>query len=79
MSTVKSETHTPVTDVSFFKPNKEREDIVTSLEEWAALLLKPEITDTLNVAKKDSNTKRRFRHAKKPTNFQLTEANYTTT
>jgi hypothetical protein len=79
MSTVKSETHTPVTDVSFFKPNKERDDIVMSLEEWAALLLKPEITDILKVVKKDSNTKRRFRHAKKPLNFQLTDTNYTTT
>jgi hypothetical protein len=36
MSTVKSETGTPVTDVSYFKPNKERDDIVSSLEEWAA-------------------------------------------
>ncbi len=79
MSTVKSETRTPVTDVSFFKPNKEREDIVMSLEEWAALLLKPEITDILKVAKKNSNTKRRFRHAKKLTNSQLTDTNYTTT
>jgi hypothetical protein len=36
MSTVKSETHIPVTDVSFFKPNEERDDVVSSLEEWAA-------------------------------------------
>ncbi len=79
MSTVKSETHTPVTNMSFFKPNKERDDVVTSLEEWAAQLLKPEITDILKVAKKDSNTKRGFRHAKKPTIFQFTDTNYTTT
>jgi hypothetical protein len=59
--------------VSYFKPNKERDDIVTSLEEWAAQLLKPDITDILKVAKKDSNTKRRFKHAKKPTNLQLTD------
>jgi hypothetical protein len=65
MSTVKSETRTPVTDVSYFKPNKERDDMVTSLEEWAARLLKPDITDTLKVAKKDGNTKRRFQCAKK--------------
>jgi hypothetical protein len=69
MSTVKSGTHTPVTDVSYFKPNKERDDVVTSLEEWAARLLKPDITDILKVAKRDSNTKRRFRHATKSTNF----------
>jgi hypothetical protein len=79
MSTVKSETRTPVTDVSYFKPNKERDDVVTSLEEWAAQLLKPDITDILKVAKKNSNTKIRFRCAKKPTNFQLTDMNYTTT
>jgi hypothetical protein len=80
MSTVKSETHTPVTDVSFFKPIKERDDIITSLEEWAALLLKPDITYILKVAKKNSHTKRMIRHAKKPrTNFQLTDTNYTTT
>ncbi len=79
MSTVKSETRTPVTAVSYFKPNKERDDIITSLEEWAAQLLKPDIKDILKVAKKDSNTKKRFKHAKKPTNFQLTDTNYTTT
>ncbi len=33
MSTVKSEINTPVTDMSYFKPNKERDDIVTFLEE----------------------------------------------
>jgi hypothetical protein len=76
MSTVKNETCTPVTDVSYFKPNKERDDIVTSLEEWAARLLKPDITDILKVTKADSNTKRRFQSAKIP---QLTDTNYTTT
>jgi hypothetical protein len=79
MSTVKSETRTPVTDMSYFKPNEKRDDVVTSLEEWAARLLKQLITDILKVAKKDSNTKRWFKRAKKPTNFQLTETNYTTT
>ncbi len=52
MSTVKGETHSPVTDVSYFKPNKERDDAVTSLEEWAVRLFEPEITDILKVAKK---------------------------
>jgi hypothetical protein len=66
---VKSETGSPVTDVSYFEPNKERDHIVTSLEEWAARLLKPDITDKLKVVKRDSNTKRRFWHAKNPTNF----------
>jgi hypothetical protein len=79
MFTVKSETCTLVSDVSYFKSNKERDDILTSLEEWAARLLKPDITDILKVAKRDSYTKRRFWSAKKPTNFQLTGTNYTTT
>jgi hypothetical protein len=65
--------------MSYFKPNKKRDDFVTSLEEWAAQLLTSDITDILKVAKKGSNTKRRFRRAKKPTNFQLTDTNYTTT
>jgi hypothetical protein len=65
MSKVKSETGTHVTDMSFFKPNKERDDVVSSLKEWAAQLFKPDITDILKVAKKDSNTKRRFRRTKK--------------
>jgi hypothetical protein len=39
----------------------------------------PDITDILRVAKKDSNTKRRFKRAKKPTSFQLTDTYYTTT
>jgi hypothetical protein len=51
MSTVKSEICTPATDVSCFKPNKERDDIVTSLEEWAAQLLKPDTKDILKVEK----------------------------
>ncbi len=67
MSTIKSETLTPVTDMSYFKPNKERVDIVTSLEEWTARLLEPDITDILKVAQRNSNTKRRFWRAKKPT------------
>jgi hypothetical protein len=79
MSTVKNETRTPVTDVHYFKPNKDRTDILTSLEEWAARLLKPDITDILKVAKADSNTKKRFQCAKTPTNFKLTDMDYTTT
>jgi hypothetical protein len=43
MSTVKSELRTPVTDVSYFKPNEERPDIGPSLDEWVARLLKPDI------------------------------------
>ncbi len=57
MYTVKSETQTPVTDVSYFKPNKERDDIVISLEEWVGRLLKPDITDLLKVMKRDRDRK----------------------
>jgi hypothetical protein len=58
---------------------KKRDDIVTSAKEWTARLLEPDITDILKVSKKDSNTKRRFWRARKTTNFQLTDTNYTTT
>jgi hypothetical protein len=40
--------------------------------------LKPDITDILEVTIKDSNTKIRFQCTKIPTNFQLTDTNYTT-
>ncbi len=79
MSIVKGEIRTLVTDVSYFEPNEERPDIITSLGEWSARLLNPVIADILKVAKKDSNTRRKFQHAKIPTNFQLTDTNYTTT
>jgi hypothetical protein len=77
MSIVKSETCTPVTDVSYFKPCEDRTDVVTSLEEWAARLLKPYVTDILKALKADSNTKIRFWCAKKPTNFKLNNTDYT--
>jgi hypothetical protein len=79
MSTVKSEICTPVTDVSYFKPNKERPDIVTTLGEWAARLMKLDITDIMKVSKADSDTKRRFQGTKIPTNFQLIGTYCTTT
>jgi hypothetical protein len=79
MSTVKSETRTPVTDMYHFKPNKAKDDVITSLEEWTARVLKPDITDIPKVAKRGSNTKRRFWGSKNPTNFQLTDTDYITT
>ena len=39
--------------MSYFKPNKDRTDVVTSLEESAARLLKPDIKDLLNDSKAD--------------------------
>jgi hypothetical protein len=79
MSTVNSETRIPATDVSSSKSNKDRTDVITSLEEWAARLLKPEITDLLKVSKADNNTKIRFQCTKTPTNFMPTDTDYTTT
>jgi hypothetical protein len=41
MATVNSDEHTLVTNVSQFKPNETRHDVVSSLEQWAAMILKP--------------------------------------
>ena len=44
MSTAGSTEHTLVSDVSDFKPNKNIDDVVSSLEQWAFMLLKPTVT-----------------------------------
>jgi hypothetical protein len=44
MFTAGSTEHTFVLDVSDFKPNKTRDDVVSSLEQWAFMLLKPTVT-----------------------------------
>ena len=44
MATVNSDVHTLVTNVSQFKPNEKRDDVVTSLEQWAAMIFKPILT-----------------------------------
>ena len=65
MSTVRGKS-TQVTDVSYFKPNDERTDVITSLEEWAAMILKPDIPDLIieamrldNYTRKKSNVQKK--------------------
>jgi hypothetical protein len=41
-----------VSEVYYFKPNKDRTDVVTSLKDWAARLLKPDVTLILTEAEK---------------------------
>jgi hypothetical protein len=76
MSPVKSERKYVVSELSFFKPNKNRKDVVASLEKWAARLLEPDISMILNKARKDKDTSARFSCAKKPIKFSITEYDY---
>ena len=65
MPTVRGKS-TQVTGVSYFKPNDERTEVITSLEEWAAMILKPDIPDLLKEAKTfDNDTRKIFKRAKK--------------
>ena len=50
MSPVKSEKKNVVSDLSYFKPNEDQTDVVTSLEEWAARILEPDIPVILKQA-----------------------------
>jgi hypothetical protein len=71
MSTVRGKS-TQVTDVYYFKPNKERTDVIISLEEWAAMILKSDIPDLLKEAKTfDNDTKKRFKRANKQNKFKF--------
>jgi hypothetical protein len=45
MSKANSGDRVLITDVYYFKPDENRKDVITSLEEWAARLLKPNITE----------------------------------
>ncbi len=47
-----------------------------SIEEWAAPILKPNISTVLDNAMTDSKTKTRFECAKKPEAFIITEEDY---
>jgi hypothetical protein len=76
MSPVKSEKKNVVSDLSYFKPNEDQTDVVTSLEEWAARILEPDIPVILEEAMKNKDTKVRFRRAKKPSHFSITECDY---
>jgi hypothetical protein len=79
MSKVRTEKSNLVTDLSFFKPNDVRTDVVTSFEEWAARILKPNFPQSLAEAKKDKDTSARFERARKPSQFKLTGNNWKTT
>ena len=48
MSPVKSEKKYVVSELSYFKPTEDRKDVVTSLEEWAARILEPDISMILD-------------------------------
>ena len=61
--------------MTYFKPTENRKDVVTSLKEWAARLLEPDVTLILTDAEKDNNTRARFVSAK----FILTDRDYKTT
>ena len=66
MSKVRTEKSTIVTDLTFFKPDDVRTDVVTSFKEWAARILKPNLPQSLAEAKKDTDTKAWFERARKP-------------
>jgi hypothetical protein len=50
--------------------------VCVSLEEWAAQILKPNISTVLDNAMTDSKTKTRIKCAKKPEAFKITEEDY---
>jgi hypothetical protein len=53
MSPVKSEKKNVVSELSYFKPTEDWKDVVTSLEEWAARILEPDIPVILEEAMKN--------------------------
>ena len=79
MSKVRTKKSTLVTDLSFFKPDDVWTDVVTSFEEWAARILKPNFPQSLAEAKKDTDTSARFVRARKPSQFKLTDHDLKTT
>ena len=63
------------TDVSYFyfKPDENRKDVITTLEEWTARLLKQNITE------QNRETRKRLGRAKEPSTlvkFKLSTTNY---
>ncbi len=47
-----------------------------SIEEWAAQILKPNISTILDIAMTDSKIKTRIKRAEKPEAFEITEEDY---
>jgi hypothetical protein len=79
MSPVRSEKKNIVLDLSYFKPNEDQKDVVASLEQWAAMLLKSDIPLILKEENIDEDTRERFSCAKKPSEFSITEMDYKNT
>jgi hypothetical protein len=79
MSPVRSEKKNIVPDLSYFKPNEDQKDVVASLKQWAAMLLKPDIPMVLKEENMDEDTCKRFSCAKKPSKFSITKINYKNT
>ncbi len=76
MAQANRDQQTPVDNISFFLPDKEKKGVCIFLEEWAAQILKPNISTALDNAMTDSKTKTRFGCAKKPEAFKITEVDY---
>ena len=75
MSKANSGDRVLIKDVSYFKPDENRKDVIPSLEEWAARLLKPHITEL------NKETRTRLRRAKQPSTFDtfvLSTTDYST-
>ena len=77
MSKANSGNQVLITDVSYFyfKPDENRKDVITTLEEWTARLLKPNITE------QNQETRKRLGRAKEPSTFvkfKLSTTNYST-
>ena len=53
--------------------------MVASLEQWAAMLLKPDIPMILKGENINEDTRERSSHAKKPSKFSITEMDYKNT
>jgi hypothetical protein len=66
MAQANRDQQTPVDNISFFLPGKEKQGVCVCLEEWVAQILKPNISTLLRDAITDSKTKTRFECAKKP-------------
>jgi hypothetical protein len=79
MAQASRDQQTPIEDISFFLARQRKQGVRVSLEEWEALILKPNISTVLNNAMTDNKTKTRFEQAKEPEAFKITEEDYNTT
>jgi hypothetical protein len=76
MARANRDQQTPADNISFFLPDKEKQGMCVSLKEWVAQILKPNISTVLSNEMTDSKTKKRFKRAKKPEAFKITEEDY---